>query len=73
MTGRTEKLKAASPQVRAEALALLDDISVPMNVRELDDALFPYLGATNRRAAVNALKQLHIIAIIPRPDAFERP
>ena len=62
-----EQLKAAPPEVRAVALALLDQASRPMTVRELDHA-FAREGFTRkeRRPMIRALKHFAIIALGPR-------
>jgi hypothetical protein len=72
MNARTEKLEKAPKAVRTAALALLDEISAPMTAREIDDALLKYLGGSDRRFAVNVLKHMHIIAILPGPKTVER-
>jgi hypothetical protein len=58
------KLRAASPEVRDLALALMDDLSAPMHPREIERALCRN-GFTRSKARpiVNALKRLPIVAI----------
>lgn len=59
-----DKLRAAPPEVREAALALMDEISRPLTVRELDNA-FRDKGFTRsqRRKFVRALNHLPIIAV----------
>lgn len=58
------KLASASPEVRELALALMDDLSVPMTPREIEFAL-KAAGMTRSQARpiVKALKALPIVAI----------
>lgn len=60
-----DKLRAASPEVRDLALALLDELSRPMTVRELDYALAEDFTRTERRRILRALKGFDIIAVHP--------
>jgi len=59
-----EQLEAATPEVRAVALALLDSVSAPMHPREIERALCQN-GFTRSKARpiVSVLKRLPIIAI----------
>lgn len=59
-----DKLRAASPEVRDLALALLDEVSAPMHPREIERELC-HNGFTRSQARpiVNALKGLPIIAV----------
>jgi hypothetical protein len=59
-----DKLRAASPEVRDLALALMDELSAPMHPREIERALCSN-GFTRSKARpiVNALKHLPIVAI----------
>lgn len=61
-----DKLRAASPEVRELTLALLDEISRPMTVREIDHA-FAMAGIprSDRRPMIRALKPITIIAVHP--------
>lgn len=59
-----DKLRAASPEVRDLALELLDEVSRPMTVRELDYALAAEgFTRSERRPMVRALKRLDIVAL----------
>jgi endonuclease III len=59
-----DKLKAASPEVRQAALALMDELSAPMHPREIERALCRAgLSRSKARPIVNVLKHLPIIAI----------
>jgi thymidylate synthase ThyX len=64
MTNAERLLAAASPEVRAVALKLLDEISAPMHPREIERALCQN-GFTRSKARpiVNVLKRLPLIAI----------
>jgi hypothetical protein len=59
-----DKLRAAPPEVRDLALALMDELSAPMHPREIERALCRS-GFTRSKARpiVNALKHLPIVAI----------
>ncbi|MBW4330041.1 hypothetical protein KY084_04030 [Stakelama sp. CBK3Z-3] len=56
---------AAAPPVRAHVLELLDEISSPMNARELDSA-FQGEGFTRSQARrmTLALKHLYVVALV---------
>jgi DNA-binding IclR family transcriptional regulator len=59
-----EKLEAASPQVRAAVLELLDQLSAPMHPSEIERALCRAgMSRSKARPIVNVLKQLPIVAI----------
>jgi hypothetical protein len=63
-----DKLLAAPPDVRTAALALLDEVSAPINARELDRA-FQTEGGFSRREARRltlALKHLYVVALVPK-------
>ena len=61
---RLNKLRAASPEVRDLALALLDEMSAPMSPREIEAALCRNgFSRSKARPIVNVLKHLPIIAI----------
>jgi hypothetical protein len=59
-----EKIMAARPEVRKAALELLDEVSAPMQAREIEKALCRN-GFTRSKARpiVNALRNLPIIAV----------
>lgn len=59
-----DKLRAAPPDVREAALALMDELAVPMHAREIERALCR-AGFTRSKARpiVNVLKHLPIVAI----------
>lgn len=60
----SESLAAASPEVRAHVLALLGEISVPMQPRTIERALCRAgFSRGQARPIVAALKVLPIIAI----------
>lgn len=60
-------IAAAPEEVRAAALALLDEVSAPLNARQLDRA-FQNEGFTRSEARrlTLALKHLYVIALLPR-------
>jgi hypothetical protein len=63
---KLDQLTAASPKVRAEALRLLDQVSAPLDVREIEHALRQYgVSKSQRTVIANALAHLDIIAIRP--------
>ncbi|WP_395624270.1 hypothetical protein [Sphingomonas daechungensis] len=58
------KLRAASPEVREAALALMDELSAPMDPRSIEKALCRAgFSRSKARPIVMALKRLPIIAI----------
>jgi hypothetical protein len=59
-----EKLRAAPPEVREAALALMDELTAPMHPREIERALCR-AGMTRSKARpiVKVLKHLPIVAI----------
>ena len=65
-----EKLLAGPPDVRAVALALLDEVSAPMHPREIEAALCRNRFTRSKaRPVVNALKRLPLIAVGGSGDA----
>ena len=60
-----DNLRVASPEVREAALVLLDEISAPMNARELDRAFQNegFSRAQARRMTL-ALKHIFVIALV---------
>jgi hypothetical protein len=61
---RLEKLKSASPEVRATVLELLDELSAPMHPREIERALCGSgMSRSKAKPIVNVLKHLPIVAI----------
>lgn len=59
-----DKLMAEPFQVRRRVLELLDEMSRPMDRREIEEALRPSgMTRSQRRRAAQALKHLPIIAI----------
>lgn len=60
-------LLAAPPEVRAAALALLDEMSEPLSPRELERTL--QAGGLTRsaaRRAMHALRHVELIALVSR-------
>lgn len=62
-----EKLTAAPPAVRAAALELLDEVSLPLTPRYLERA-FQNEGCTRgeARRMMRVLKNLHVVALVPK-------
>ncbi len=59
-----EKLQAAPPPVRDLVLELLDEMSSPMDARELDRVfMVEGFSRTEARRMVKALKHYHVIAL----------
>ncbi len=59
-----DKLRAAPPEVREAALALMDELSAPMHPREIERALCRAgMSRSKARPIVNVLKHLPIVAI----------
>lgn len=60
-----DRLKATSPEVRILVLALLDEISTPMNPRELDRAFQDEgFSRAQARQITLTLKHLHVVALV---------
>lgn len=61
-------LIAAPADVRTAALALLDELSAPLEPRQLERALQNGgLTRTQARRAMHALRTVHVIALVPKP------
>jgi hypothetical protein len=59
-----DRLRAASPEARDLALALMDELSAPMHPRDIERALRQSgFSRSKARPIVNALKRLPIVAI----------
>ena len=59
-------LKAASPEVRAAALAVLNQVSAPLTERQLARALRASgVGLLDAKRMARALRKLDIIAVAP--------
>lgn len=66
MTGLAN-LIAAPADVRTAALALLDELSAPLEPRQLERALQAGgLTRTQARRAMHALRSVHVVALVPR-------
>lgn len=64
MSGVRQRLKAAPPEVRELVLALLDEISRPMDRRQIEEALRATdMTRSERRRTAQVLKALPIIAM----------
>lgn len=64
---RLDKLAAAPSPVREQVLALLDDMSEPMNARDLDRAFQDEgFSRSEARRMTRALKHLFVIALVRR-------
>ena len=62
-----DALKAASPEVRAAALAVLDQLSAPLTERQLASALRAQrIGLLDAKRMARAVRKLDIIAVAPR-------
>ena len=60
-------LKNAPPEVRAAALAVLDQVSAPLTERQLAGAFRAHgLGLLDAKRMARALRKLDIIAVTPR-------
>lgn len=61
------KLAAAPADVRAAVLELLDEVSAPLNARQLDRAFVEEgFSRTEARRMTLALKHLYVVALVPR-------
>lgn len=62
-----DALKAAPPEVRAAALAVLDQVSAPLTKRQLASAFRAQrIGLVDAKRMARALRKLDIIAVAPR-------
>ena len=62
-----DALKAAPPEVRAAALAVLDQVSAPLTERQLASAFRAKgIGLLDAKRMARALRKLDIIAVAPR-------
>ena len=62
-----DALKAAPPEVRAAALAVLDQVSAPLTERQLASAFRAQgIGLLDAKRMARALRKLNIIAVAPR-------
>jgi hypothetical protein len=62
-----DALKAAPPEVRAAALAVLDQVSAPLTERQLASAFRAHgIGLLDSKRLARALRKLDIIAVAPR-------
>ncbi|WP_174297530.1 hypothetical protein [Sphingomonas bacterium] len=62
-----DALKAAPPEVRAAALAVLDEVSSPLTERQLAGAFRANgIGLLEAKRMARALRKLDIIAVAPR-------
>ncbi|QNE05417.1 hypothetical protein [Croceicoccus marinus] len=68
MVDRIRFLDKLNPGTKKRILRALDYITRPLTRDELDEALKPYLLKSQRRATVEALANLDIIAIVYRRD-----
>lgn len=68
MYERIRFLDKLRPGTKKRILTALDYITRPLTRDELDKALEPYLFKRERRATVEALANLDIIAIVYRRD-----
>lgn len=59
-----DRLRAAPPEVRDLALALMDELSAPMHPRDIERALCRSgFSRSKARPIVNALKRLPVVAM----------
>lgn len=64
---RIELLAHAEPATKDQVTALLDELTRPLTVREIDEQLAPYYTRTKRREIVKALFFLQpIVLLAPR-------
>ena len=62
-----DALKAAPPEVRAAALAVLDQVSAPLIERQIAGAFRASgIGLLDAKRMARALRKLDIIAVAPR-------
>jgi hypothetical protein len=62
-----DALKTAPPEVRAAALAVLDQVSAPLTERQLAGAFRANgIGLLDAKRMARALRKLDIIAVAPR-------
>lgn len=61
---RIELVAHAEPQVREQALALLDELTRPLTVRDMDEQLAPFYTRKKRREILKALYFLEPIVLL---------
>ncbi|RZL78128.1 MAG: hypothetical protein EOP66_08105 [Sphingomonas sp.] len=62
-----DALKAAPTEVRAAALAVLDQVSAPLTKRQLASAFRAHgIGLLDAKRMARALRKLDIIVVAPR-------
>ena len=62
-----DALKASPPEVRAAALAVVDQVSAPLTKRQLAGAFRAHgIGLLDAKRKARALRKLDIIAVAPR-------
>lgn len=70
---RIDLLNHAEPDVRAEALALVDELSRPMGIEELEAELVPYYPRSKAREICHALRFFQIVLLRAHPAAPKKP
>ena len=66
---RTDLIEHADPDVREAALAMVDELTRPYSVGELEGELVRYYTRKKAREIVQALKFFDVVMLRPSPDA----
>jgi hypothetical protein len=71
---RIELMAHADPATKEQVTALLDELTRPLTVRELDAQLAPYYTRKKRREIIKALYFLQpIVLLAPKRPMAEKP
>lgn len=64
---------AAPDDVRSIAAAMLDDMTRPLTVKEMELELVQFLTRKQAREIINALKLFDVILLKPKPGLAAKP
>lgn len=65
---RIDLIAHADPEVRAAALALVDELTRPMDAREMEESLVRFYTRKKAREIVTALKFFEVVMLRPEPS-----
>ena len=66
---RIDLIEHADPEVREAALALVDELTRPMDVRDMEQALVQFYTRKKAREIVQALKFFDVVMLRADPEA----
>lgn len=70
---RREALLAAPDDVRSIATAMLDEMTRPLTVKEMEAELVQFLTRKQAREIINALKLFDVVLLKPKPGLAAKP